>query len=159
MQALSAAVARAVAVDCGEPELFRKIEDATHALSAPDDWSTRWWEVPFEAVVDALCDTWREIVDSEHLAVLRGTETPGQLREVIEERGIAIEPDPYEIARANSERFGVYCLTRTTCTGPGWSSAIRIRGCRIRRQRRSSPQTHTSDGGLTPSFGVSRWRR
>ena len=106
MQALSAAVARAVAVDCGEPELFRKIEDATHALSAPDNWSTRWWEVPFEAVVDALCDTWREIVDSEHLAVLRGTETPGQLREAIEERGIAIEPDPYEIARANSERFG-----------------------------------------------------
>ena len=106
MQALSAAVARAVAVDCGEPELFRKIEDATHAFSAPDDWSTRWWEVPFEAVVDALCDTWQEIVDSEHLAVLRGTETPGQLREAIEERGIAIEPDPYEIARANSERFG-----------------------------------------------------
>lgn len=106
MQALSAAVARAVAVDCGEPELFRKIEEATHAFSAPDDWSTRWWEVPFEAVVDALCDAWREIVDSEHLAVLRGTVTPGQLREAIEERGTEIEPDPYEIARANSERFG-----------------------------------------------------
>ena len=56
--------------------------------------------------MDALCDTWQEIVDSEHLAVLRGKETPGQLREAIEERGIAIEPDPYEIARANSERFG-----------------------------------------------------
>lgn len=106
MQALSAAVARAVAVDCGEPELFRKIEDATHAFSAPDDWSTRWWEVPFEAVVDALFDTWREIVDSGHLAVLRRMETPGQLREAIEEHGITIEPDPYEIARANSERFG-----------------------------------------------------
>ncbi len=106
MQALSAALARAVAVDCGEPELFRKIEDATHAVSATDDWSTRWWEVPFEAVVDALCDTWREIVDSEHLAVLRGTETPGQLRLAIGERGIAIEPDPYDTARGNGERFG-----------------------------------------------------
>ena len=105
MQALSAALARAIAVDCGEPELFRKIEDATHALSAPDDWSTRWWEVPFEAVVDALCDTWREIVDSGHLAVLKGTETPGQLRDAIGERGIAIEPDPYDTARVNGERF------------------------------------------------------
>ena len=105
MQALSAAVARAVAVDCGEPELFGKIEAATHAFSVPDDWSTRWWEVPFEAVVAALCDTWGEIADSEHLAVLRGTATPGELREAIEERGIAIEPDPYEIARANSDGF------------------------------------------------------
>ena len=110
MQALSAALARAIAADCAEPELFRKIEAATRAFSVPDDWSTRWWEVPFEAVVNALCDTWREIVNSEHLAVLRGTETPGQLRDVIEERGIAIEPDPYEVARANGERFGQVLL-------------------------------------------------
>ena len=106
VQALTAALARAIAVDCGEPELFRKIEDATHAFSAPDDWSKRWWEVPFEAVGDALCDTWREIADSEHLAVLRGTETPGQLRLAIGECGIAIEPDPYDTARGNGERFG-----------------------------------------------------
>ena len=106
MQALTAAMARAIAVDCGEPELFRKIEHATRAFSAPDDWSTRWWEVPWEAVVDALCDTWREIVDSGHLAVLSGTKTPGRLRDAIEERGIAIEPDPYDTARVNTERFG-----------------------------------------------------
>jgi len=106
MQALSAAVARAVAVDCGEPGLFRKIEEVTHGFSVPDDWSTRWWEVPFEAVVAALRDTWGEIADSEHLAVLRGTATLGELREAIEERGIAIEPDPYEIARGNNEGFG-----------------------------------------------------
>ena len=101
-----AAVARAVALDCSKPELFRKVENATHAFSAPDDWSTQWWEVPFEAVVDGLCDIWGEIVESEHLTVLSGTETLGQLREGIEERGIAIEPDPYEIARGNSDGFG-----------------------------------------------------
>ena len=106
MQALSAALARAVAVDCAEPELFRKVEEATRTFSAPDDWSPRWWEIPFEAVADALCDTWREIVDSAHLAVLGGTETPGQLREAIGQRGIAIEPDPYDTARINGERFG-----------------------------------------------------
>ncbi len=106
VQALVAAVARAVAVDCGEPELFGKIEEATQAFSVPDDWSTRWWEVPFEAVVTALCDTWGKVVDSEHLAVLRATATPGELRQTIEKRGIAIEPDPYEIARANNDRFG-----------------------------------------------------
>ena len=106
MQALSAAVARAIAVDCGEPELFRKIEHATRAFSAPDDWSTRWWEVPFEAVVDTLCDTWREIVDSGHLAVLSGTKTPGHLRDAIEERGIAIETDPYDTMRVNTESLG-----------------------------------------------------
>ncbi|MYB40426.1 hypothetical protein F4X86_04140, partial [Candidatus Saccharibacteria bacterium] len=110
MQALSTAIARAVAVDSGEPELFRTFEDATNAFSAPDDWSMQWWKVPFKAVVDALCDTWREIVNSEHLAVLRGTETLEQFREAIEERGIAIEPDPYEIAHANSERFSSVLL-------------------------------------------------
>ena len=110
MQALSAALARAIAADRAEPELFRKIEAATRAFSAPDHWSTRWWEVPFAVVVDALCDTWQEIVDSEHLAVLREAETPEQLRDLVEQRRIAIEPDPYEVARGNGERFGEVLL-------------------------------------------------
>ncbi|MCY4155840.1 MAG: hypothetical protein OXF66_00095 [Gammaproteobacteria bacterium] len=104
MQYLLAAIARAVAIECGEPELFKKIQDATHAFSAPNDWSLRYWEIPFEAVMDALCSLWAD-VDSEHLTVLRGAETLEQLHKAIEERGIAIEPDPYEIARANSEGF------------------------------------------------------
>jgi len=105
MQALSAAIARAIAVERGEPERFKEIQEATRAFSAPDDWSKRYWEVSFKALVDALCDIWAEIVHSEHLAALRGTETLEQLHEAIEERGIAIEPDPYETARTNNERF------------------------------------------------------
>ena len=105
MQALTATLARAIAAERAEPELFRKIEAATHAFSAPDDWSTRWWEVPFGAVANALRDAWREIVDSAHLAVLGEAETRGQLRAAIGERGIAIEPDPYDTARVNGERF------------------------------------------------------
>ena len=105
MQALSAALARAIAVDCGEPALFRKIEDATRAFTAPDDWSERWWEVPFEAVADSLCKSWQEIIDARHLAVLRGANSADQLRANLEERGIGIEPDPYDTAGVNGEQF------------------------------------------------------
>ena len=40
-------------------------EETTRAFTGPDDWSKCWWEVPFEAVANALCDSYREIVDAD----------------------------------------------------------------------------------------------
>ena len=105
MQALLPALAREIAIGRGEPQLFRKVEDATRAFTVPDDWSKRWWEVPFSAVVDALCESYREIVDAEHLEALREAHSAHQLRIALEDRGIGVDPDPYETARVNGDRF------------------------------------------------------
>ena len=110
MQALLPALAREIAVDCDEPQLFRKIEDATRAFVEPDDWSQRWWEVPFVAVVDALFEKYRGIVDAGHFETLRGVTSASQLRVALEERGVEIDLDPYETARVNSDRFNKVLL-------------------------------------------------
>ena len=94
IQALLSALAREIAIDFGEPRLFRKVEDATRAFAAPVEWSKRWWEVPFAAVVEALGKKHREVVDSAHLEVLRGPTSACQLRIALEERGIGVDPDP-----------------------------------------------------------------
>ena len=104
-QALLAALAREIAIEHDEPLLFRRIEDVTRAFTAPSDWSGRWWEVPFEAVVDALYERYQEVVDAGHLEALPGSTSSGDLRVALEERGIGIEPDPYETARVNGDQL------------------------------------------------------
>ncbi len=104
-QALLAALARKIAIDCGEPMAFRRIEDATRAFTAPGDWSKRWWTVPFEAVVGALRESYQKIIDARYLEALPGATSSGALRVALEERGIGIDPDPYETARVNGNQF------------------------------------------------------
>ena len=105
MQALSAALARAIALDSGEAALFGRIEDRTRRFTPEDDWSERWWEVPFQAVADALSETWRGIANSAHLTVLAGAKSPHELRDSLADSGTDVENDPYETARVNGERF------------------------------------------------------
>ena len=104
-QASLTALAREIAAECGEPSLFQRIEDATRAFVAPDEWSERWWKVPFAAVADALQESYRDVVDTEHLDVLRGARSADGLRAALEKRGIGADPDPYETARRNREAF------------------------------------------------------
>ena len=109
-QALLATIARKIAIDCGAPAVFRRIEEATRAFIAPGEWSKRWWEVPFEAVVEALRESYQEIVDARHLGAIPGATSSGALRVALEERGIGIEPDPYETARVNGDQFNMVLL-------------------------------------------------
>ena len=110
MQAMLAALACKIAINCGEPQLFRKIEDATRGFTAPDDWTKRWWNVPFVAVVKALHESYLEIVDAEHLEVLRGVTSAHQLQLALEKSGVKVESDPYETARINGEGLGKMLL-------------------------------------------------
>ena len=100
-------LARYVAIEAGNPELFLDLENVRNNFKAGDDWSTRWWEVPFSAVIDAIRDGYAEIPGTErHLEVLEGARTVDDLRTAFQRIGIAIDPDPYETAHANKRKLG-----------------------------------------------------
>ncbi len=100
-------LARHIARTENDSVLFYRIENASRDFSLPDEWSTRWWEVPFEAVIDALRAGYTAIPTAEHyLQVLDGVKTGADLRTAFEKRNIATEPDPYEIYRQNKAAFG-----------------------------------------------------
>ncbi len=98
--------ARYVAVEAGNPHLFREIEAARQSFKGENDWSTRWWEVPFETVIDALCSRYRSIPDTDHhLDVLENAGTVDDLRIALQRRDVGVDPDPYEIARLNKSKL------------------------------------------------------
>ncbi len=95
-------LARHIAIEAGEPGLFHKLEAVTQDFTDEDDWPTRWWEVPFGAVIDALRVGYADISGAAHyLEVFEGVGTVDDLRAAFGKQGVAIEPDPYEIARQN----------------------------------------------------------
>lgn len=95
-----------IAIETGNPKLFRKFEDVRQSFKCGSDWSTRWWEVPFGAVIDDLCAGYAEILGAEHhLAVLEGATTVDSLRTRFHKKGIATDVDPYETADANKRNL------------------------------------------------------
>lgn len=113
------ALARHVAIETGEPDLFRKLEEVNESFEAPADWSTRWWEVPLDAVLKALHTAYTHGLDvpSHLLEALDETNTAGgptssqpvgaiRLHAALADRGIAIGPDPYDVYRGNENRLG-----------------------------------------------------
>ena len=110
--------ARYVAVETGNPSLFHEMEAVRQSFKSDEDWSKRWWEVPFEAVIDALCSHYRGIPGADHsLDVLESAGTVDDLRVSLQRRGIRTDPDPYETARLNKNGLeeavlGVHDLRR-----------------------------------------------
>ena len=95
-----------VAIETDNPKLFCKFEDVRQSFKCGRDWSTRWWEVPFRAVIDDLCAGYAEIPGAEHhLAVLEGATTVDGLRTRFHKEGIATDVDPYETADANKRNL------------------------------------------------------
>lgn len=117
-KALLRGLARYVAAEADDPDLFRRIEDVTGRYGGDADWATQWWEVPFRVVLNALRDRYMEIPGFEtHLMGLEGAETVDDLRDGLHRKGIDILPDPYETAAWNMKRLedtlvGVHDLHR-----------------------------------------------
>ena len=87
-------LARYVAIDTGNPDLFSKIEAESQSFESGDDWSTRWWDVPFEVVIDKLRTRYAEISGAEcYLGILEGVKTVDDLRTAFQTKGIA-SPTP-----------------------------------------------------------------
>ena len=106
-QPLLRALARHIAVETDQPELFHQIEKVNQGLKADPDWSTRWWQVPFAAVLDALRTGYADVPGIEsHLEIIEGARTIDDLRADFRRHGVEIDPDPYEIAGRNRDRLG-----------------------------------------------------
>ena len=99
-------LARHIAIEVDDPSLFHKIEAIHQNFKGDKDWSTRWWEVPFKAVIDKLCASYAEILGAEyHLEVFEGATTVDDLRTAFQTKGIMTDPDPYETAGLNKKRL------------------------------------------------------
>ena len=100
------ALARHVAVEANNPNLFLKLENKHQNFEADADWSTRWWEVSFGAVIEKLRVDYTEVIgDDSHLEVLHAINDIDDLRTAFLRNGIATAPDPYEIASLNKKRL------------------------------------------------------
>ena len=98
------ALARHIAIETDNPDLFHELESAARNIEARADWSNQWWEVPFAAVLGALRDAYASVPCAEqHLQVLARAVTLEELQDQFRERGIVVEPDPYEVARRNRD--------------------------------------------------------
>ena len=100
------AFARHIAVEVGKPELFRELEEINRNIQGCIEWRHQWWEVPFSAVMNAMCVGYSKIMEEEHhLAWLEGMDSMDDLRTVFRKKEIAIDPDPYEVARQNRSQL------------------------------------------------------
>ena len=106
------ALARHVAVEANEPELFHRIEEVSQGLEADPEWSAQWWQVPFECVLDVLRTGYTDIPGiGNHLKAIETARSTDDLRASFQRHGIELFPDPYEIAGQNRERLA-YVLTQ-----------------------------------------------
>ncbi len=99
------AFARHAALEADQPEMFHEVEAVTQSFEVPDDWATRWWDVPLEAVLDALRARYAEVVGDALVGLLDGARTIANLRDAFHARGIQTEPNPYETASLNKDRL------------------------------------------------------
>ena len=98
------ALARHIAIKTGKPDLFHELEVINKNFEPRTDWSKQWWQVPFAAVMDALRDEYAAVPGTEHyLQVFDQSTTLDELHEEFHKRGIAVDPNPYEIARRNKD--------------------------------------------------------
>lgn len=99
------ALARKLALDCGNPDVFLKIEKVNQSFTAPENWSKRWWKVPFVAVIGALKEKYEEILDALYLQLISRGSSIEDLQCVLEKLGVQVSQDPYEIFRRNESQL------------------------------------------------------
>lgn len=98
--------ARHVAIQAEKPDLFSKIEAISQNFQAGEDWSEQWWEVPFEAVLKALCPDYAKLPDvKRYLSAFENVRKLEELHAIFEKQGIGIETNPYDTYRRNKDRF------------------------------------------------------
>ena len=100
--------ARHIAIEEDDPSLFHHLEAVTQNFQPRDEWSTRWWEVPFKAIVGELNAGYSKMPSvTRHIRVLEEARNVDDLRTAFQEFGISTNCNPYETARRNSDRLGI----------------------------------------------------
>ena len=127
-KALLRGLARHVAIEAGDAALFVQIENVSRDFVSDADWSMRWWEVPFAAVLRTLRDRYAQIPGFTpcFIDVIKGSNTVDDLRDEFDNRGIAIAPDPYGTADRNWHRLA-QVLDSTLDLHRAWTEARGLR--------------------------------
>ena len=101
------ALARHVAIETGESDLFRRLEDVRENFEAPTEWSNQWWEVPPHPVLAELRTAYADELgmDSGLVEALDDANTLADLRATLLQRGIDLNGDPYATFRRNEKRL------------------------------------------------------
>ena len=95
-------LARHIAIEEANPDLFPALETVTRHFEVEPDWSMQWWEVPFAIVIAALYAGYAEIPGAaHHLEVLEKVQSVDELRAALHDAGIETNCNPYELARQN----------------------------------------------------------
>ena len=96
-------LARHVAIEEDNPNLFTAFEDVTQHFEVRAGWSMQWWDIPFTAVIDALRTGYAQVPGTaHHLKVLEEAQNVDDLRGAFHDVGIQTNCNPYEIARQNT---------------------------------------------------------
>ncbi|MGB6221027.1 sacsin N-terminal ATP-binding-like domain-containing protein [Haloferula sp.] len=103
---LLSALARDSAIKSGKSGLFLEMESARHGFKAPAEWKDQWWEVPFQVVLCALHAEYAKLdALGDELRALTEPKSVHEFRVALGAMGIAVDPDPYELAADNKEAF------------------------------------------------------
>lgn len=87
-------------------KVFSKIRTAHEGVEMDAEWARRWWMVPFDAVLCALCTQYDSIpAVKPFLGIFDGVRTIDELNLSLKRQRVALEPDPLEIARHNRQRL------------------------------------------------------
>ena len=96
-------LARHIAIEESNPDLFSALESVTQDFKVQPDWPIQWWDVPFTAVIAALHAGYGVIPSTaHHLEVLERAQNVDDLRAAFQDAGIETNCNPYELARRNS---------------------------------------------------------
>ena len=96
-------LARHIAIEEANPDLFHALESVTRHFKVQPDWSMQWWDIPFTAVIGALHAGYAQIPGTaRHLEVLERAQNVDDLRAAFHDAGIETNCNPYEFARQNT---------------------------------------------------------
>ena len=96
-----------------QSKLYRRLANVHEGFEKDPEWPrlcTQWsggfWRVPFDTVLGVLRAGYGGIEEAEpYLGVFERVTSIKELRSALERRGIALEPDPREVARRNQYRL------------------------------------------------------
>ena len=98
--------ARHIAIEEDDPGLFHDLEAVTQNFQPREDWSMRWWDVPFTAIIAELTAGYSKVPGvTRHLRVFEAARNVDDLRTAFHDSGISTDCNPYEIARRNRSRL------------------------------------------------------
>ena len=94
-------------------KIFQETNEAHESIEMDAEWSRlcakwshRWWQVPFDAVLETLRVRFEGIAAAKpYLGTFDGVCTILEFNSALERHGVALEPDPLEVARRNQYRL------------------------------------------------------